>query len=88
MPSEEDTAVLFASCQRVIGVKQSMRALRAGQAQSVYLACDADPAVLAPVESACELYGIVPDRSYTLGQLGEFGGISVGAAVIVVLREP
>ena len=35
---------------KVIGVKQSAKAVRADQARCVYLAEDADPALLAPIE--------------------------------------
>ena len=38
---------------KVIGVKQSAKAVRADQARCVYLAEDADPALLAPIEDQC-----------------------------------
>ena len=35
----------LASQEKVIGVKQSRKAIREGRAKRVYLACDADPAI-------------------------------------------
>ena len=35
----------LSTAQKVVGVKQSLRALREGRARKVFLACDADPAV-------------------------------------------
>ena len=49
----------LASREKVIGVKQSARAIRDGRAQRVFLACDADELVLEPIRSAC---GSLRDR--------------------------
>ncbi len=73
----------LASSPKVVGVKQSLQALRSGRAKKVYLACDADPAVLERVEALCE--NIEVERGATMAQLGAAGGISVGAAVLTVL---
>lgn len=53
----------LASREKVIGVKQSARAIRDGRAQRVFLACDADELVLEPIRSAC---GSLPvEEGYT-----------------------
>lgn len=58
----------LASREKVIGVKQSARAIRDGRAQRVFLACDADELVLEPIRSAC---GSLPvEEGYTMAQLG------------------
>ena len=73
----------LASRERVVGVKQSARAIRDGRAQRVFLACDADELVLEPIRSAC---GSLPvEEGYTMAQLGRACGIAVGAAVVAVL---
>ena len=74
----------LASNPKVVGLKQSMQALRSGRAKKVYLACDADPAVLARVEELCT--GVEIERNVTMAQLGQMGGISIGAAVLTVLE--
>ena len=49
----------LSTAQKVVGVKQSLRALREGRARKVFLACDADPTVTGRVEDAC---ASVPDK--------------------------
>ena len=41
----------LSTCRKVAGIKQTMRALREHRAEKLYIACDADPAVLAPIEA-------------------------------------
>ncbi|WP_298035277.1 ribosomal L7Ae/L30e/S12e/Gadd45 family protein [uncultured Dysosmobacter sp.] len=77
----------LASQNKVIGVKQSRKAIRDGRAARVYLACDADPAVTAPVAESCAAAGIPVEKGYTLLQLGQACRIAVGAAVVAVLRD-
>ena len=69
----------LASQEKVIGVKQSRKAIREGRAKRVYLACDADPAITEPVAA------IPVETDYTLSQLGQACRISVGASVVAVL---
>lgn len=38
----------LASQEKVVGVKQSRKAIREGRVKRVYLACDADPAITTP----------------------------------------
>ena len=75
----------LASLEKVIGVKQSRKAIREGRAKQVFLACDADPAITDPVADSCEAAGIPVLTEYTMSQLGQACRISVGAAVVVIL---
>ena len=80
----------LASQEKVIGVKQSRKAIREGRVKRVYLACDADPAITTPVAEACQAAGcaeagIPVETDYTLSQLGQACRISVGASVVAVL---
>ena len=77
----------LASQDKVIGVKQSRKAVREGRAGRVYLACDADPAITAPVAESCEAAGIPVETGYTMAQLGQACRISVGASVVAVLTR-
>ena len=72
---------------KVIGVKQSAKAVRADQARCVYLAEDADPALLAPIEDQCCEKEIPLIRGESMALLGQACGIDVGAAVAVVLKD-
>ena len=75
----------LASQEKVIGVKQSRKAIRESRATRVYLACDADPAITDPVAESCEAAGVPVETDYTMAQLGQACRITVGAAVVAVL---
>ncbi|MGI5986541.1 MAG: ribosomal L7Ae/L30e/S12e/Gadd45 family protein [Dysosmobacter sp.] len=77
----------LASQEKVIGVKQSRKAVREGRACQVYLACDADPALTEPVAEHCAQAGIPVETEYTMAQLGKACRITVGASVVAVLRD-
>ena len=77
----------LASQDKVIGVKQSRKAIRDGRARRVFVACDADPAITDPVADGCVSAGIPVETEYTMAQLGKACRITVGASVVVVLQE-
>ena len=70
---------------KVIGIKQSRKAIREGRAKRVYLACDADPAITDPVAENCAGAGIPVEDAYTMAQLGQACRITVGASVVALL---
>ena len=76
----------LASQEKVIGVKQSRKAVREGRACQVYLACDADPALTEPVAEHCAQAGIPVEEAYTMAQLGQACRITVGASVVAILH--
>ena len=78
----------LASREKVIGAKQSRRALRDGRAARVFLASDADPALTEPLALLCRETGVPLGRGGTMEELGRAAGIQVGAAVVALLREP
>lgn len=71
---------------RVVGVKQTKRAINDGKAACVYLAGDADPRVTAPVEALCAEKGIPVEQVAQMKELGSACGIAVGSAVAALLR--
>ena len=75
------------SSEKVIGAKQSRRAVRDGLAQEVFLACDADPALTEPLETQCRSAGISVSTEFTMKELGQAAGIHVGAAVVTLLKK-
>jgi len=75
----------LASNDKVIGVKQSRKAIREGRAKRVYLAYDADPAITDPVAESCAAAKIPVEDRYTMAQLGQACHISVGASVVAIL---
>ena len=71
---------------RVVGVKQTRRAIGEGRAARVYLAQDADPAVTAPVEALCREQGVPVEQVAQMKELGSACGIAVGSAVAALLH--
>ena len=66
--------------EKVVGVKQSRRAVRDGLALRVFLAADADPALTGPIREQCRESHVPVTEDYTMEQLGQAAGIQVGAA--------
>ena len=66
--------------KKVVGLKQTRRAVSAGQAVQVYLACDAESRLTEPLLECCHTAGIPVETEWTMKQLGKACGIDVGAA--------
>jgi large subunit ribosomal protein L7A len=73
------------AARRVVGAKQTLRAVERGEAQAVYLARDADQRVVRPIKEACERAGIPLVETASMEELGRICGIAVGAAAAAVL---
>ena len=71
---------------RVVGAKQTRRALADGRAVRVFLAEDADPGVTDPGEVLCAEHGVPVERISATRELGQACGIAVGAAVAALVR--
>ncbi len=69
----------------VVGAKQLRKALIRGAVQEVFLAKDADPAVVLPLENLCREKQIVCTWVPTMDRLGKACGIDVGAAAAAVV---
>ena len=72
--------------EKVVGLKQTRRAVSQGSAKRVYLACDADPALTEPLLTLCRERGVEADCSLTMQQLGRACGIAVPAAAVALHR--
>ena len=66
---------------KVVGVKQTRRALNDGRAKEVFLARDADPILTEPLAAQAEEKGIEIRWIDSMKALGKACGIAVGAAV-------
>ncbi|MBE6540698.1 MAG: hypothetical protein E7674_08195 [Ruminococcaceae bacterium] len=68
-----------------VGLNQSVKLIRSGKAQKVYLASDADRFFIAKVKDEIRKAGYVEtDESLTAVRLGEMAGIEVPAAIITI----
>ena len=70
---------------RVVGVKQTRRALNAGRVKTLFLARDADPTLIDPLDQAARDRGIGVEKGSTMAQLGAACQIAVGAACCAIL---
>ncbi|MDD6160508.1 MAG: ribosomal L7Ae/L30e/S12e/Gadd45 family protein [Oscillospiraceae bacterium] len=66
---------------KVVGVKQTRRALRDGRVKTVFLARDADPALTEPLAELAGEQGVPVVWTEHMRELGQACGIAVGAAV-------
>ena len=71
---------------KVVGVKQTRRAIDDGRAARVFLALDADPALTAHVEALCAAKGVPVEKVAQMKELGSACGIAVGSAVAALLH--
>ena len=71
---------------KVVGVKQTKRAINDGRAVRVFLAEDADPRVTDPIAVLCETQSIPVERVAQMKELGSACGIAVGSAVAALLQ--
>lgn len=72
--------------KKVIGAKQTVKAVEKQQAQVVYVALNADSRIIEPVRKACIAKQIEIKECSTMDELGEICGIEVGAAAIAILK--
>lgn len=76
----------LSSKDKVVGLKQVQRAVSAGRAGRVFLACDADPRSR-PLEGRCRERGVPVSGAHTMAQLGRACGIDVGTAAAALLAK-
>lgn len=70
---------------KVVGVKQSKKAIREGKAVRVYIALDAEQRVLRPISELCREMSVPVEEVATMAELGSACNIDVGAAVVALL---
>lgn len=73
--------------EKVVGIKQTRRAVAKGCAQRVYLACDADSRLTEPLRAMCALANIDVVSDLTMQQLGRACAIDLGTAACAVLSK-
>ena len=73
--------------RKVVGAKQTKRALKDGKAARVFLARNADPALTEPLLALCRERGVGADCSLTMQQLGRACGIAVPASAVAIVAQ-
>ena len=74
------------TAHKVIGVKQSQKAIKDGAAAEVFVALDAEKRVVGPIYELCSETDTKVSEITTMAELGDAAGIDVGAAVVTGLR--
>ncbi len=75
---------LQAAPKRVVGMKETKKALEHDRAVRVYIACDAEEAVVRPVIELSEDKSVPVVYVDSMAQLGRVCGIAVGAAAAAI----
>lgn len=71
---------------KAIGLNQSKKLIKAGLAETVFVANDADGRIRDEIKALCHAHDIVPNESETMANLGKICGIDVDCAVYAVSK--
>lgn len=77
---------LLTSTKKIVGAKQTLRAVEDGRAQVVFVAEDADGHVVEPIIEGCRRRGIELVYVDTVASLGRYCKIDVGAAAAALVE--
>ncbi len=69
---------------KTVGLKQSIKKIRSGEAKKVFIALDAAPTLINEIKGALKETEIPTVEVSGMKELGRAAGIDVGAAVVVV----
>jgi len=72
---------------KVIGIKQTLKALQKNEVAVLYIAKDAETRVTEPVETQAKTKGVQIIKVPSMKELGKAFGIDVGAAVAAILAQ-
>ena len=73
--------------KKVVGLKQTRRAVTEGCAERVYVARDADPALTEPLLQICRSRGVHAVEGHSMKELGRACGIQVGTAAAAIVAK-
>ena len=73
--------------KKVIGIKQSVKALKNGLGKTLYVAKDADDKLTQPIIELAKTSGVDVVFINTMKELGKLCGIDVGSAVTLILKD-
>ncbi len=74
-------------CVKVVGTKQTLKAIKEGKALKVVLAEDTEMSMKEKIENACHEAGIKLLTCESKAELGQSCGIERSAAVVAVIEE-
>jgi len=83
----EELESLKEARQKVVGSKQTFRAIEKGEAEKVFVAKDADAKVVDPIVQQCQQKGIELYYASSMSELGRSCGIKIGAASAAIVNN-
>lgn len=72
---------------RIVGTKQTVKAIESGKVELVYLAEDADDFIKRKIVQLCDKHQVPIQYISTMKELGKASGIQVGAALAATLKK-
>ncbi len=78
---------LKAANRRIVGLKQTVKAIKGDKTEKVYIAENADDFVKDSVLDACKNKNVQIVYLNTMKELGEACGIDIGASTAAVLKD-
>ncbi len=73
--------------RRVVGTKETLKAVEKNEARVVFVARDADEKVTRPVADLCRDRGVEIQSVERLRELGKWCGIKIGAATAAIIEQ-
>ncbi len=78
---------LRASHKRIVGLKQTVKAVKSGNAKNVYVAEDADDFIKQSVIGACNDAKLRIIYVKSMKELGDACGIDIGASTAAIIKD-
>jgi large subunit ribosomal protein L7A len=78
---------LSTAAAKVVGIKQTTRAVLKGLVREVFVAADADARLTKPVVDLCKSQGVTCTQVPVMQELGKACGIHAGAAAAAILKS-
>lgn len=78
---------LSTTAAKVVGIKQTTRAIIKGRVQIVFIANDADERLTKPLVEMCQAQDLEYFQVTTMQELGKACGIHAGAAAAAILKS-
>ena len=87
LDDQETKDLIKNSRHKVVGAKQTLKALEKNEAYRVYLAGDAEDKVTQPIIALCKGKDIEIEKIESMVRLGKLFGIKVKAAAAALLKK-
>lgn len=73
--------------KRIVGTKQTTKAVKQDQAKVVYIAADAEERVVGPLLALCREKAVEVIKVNSMAELGRACGIQVGSAAAAIIED-